>query len=326
MLTRLRSILHPDAYHGHHETGPFFEGWYFKLVNAAEDERWCIIPGVYLGRNPADTHAFIQVMNGVTGESIYQPFDYSQFSSAVGQFEVHLGENRFTPQHIHLDLSNPTMTVKGDLMLNGVTPWPVTLASPGIMGWYAWIPGMECYHGVVSLYHTLQGTLEINQRGIDFSGGVGYTEKDWGQAFPKAWVWMQTNHFKHPGVCLTASAAIIPWRKHAFNGFIAGLWLDGVLYRFATYTGATLEEVTVTDQQAHMVVSNRSQRLELTAVRADGGILQAPTTHQMDRRIIETLSAQVQVRLLERSGSRWNERFTDTGQYAGLEVMGRLDS
>jgi hypothetical protein len=38
------------------------------------------------------------------------------------------------------------------------------------MGWYAWVPRMECYHGVLSFSHPLQGTLTLNGKVMDFSG------------------------------------------------------------------------------------------------------------------------------------------------------------
>ena len=75
---------------------------------------------------------------------------------------------------------------------------------------------MECYHGVLSFDHAIHGALAVNGREHDFGRGRGYIEKDWGQAFPAAWVWFQTNHFSEPGVCLTASVAIIPWVGRAF--------------------------------------------------------------------------------------------------------------
>ena len=97
------------------------------------------------------------------------------------------------------------------------------------------------------------------------------------------------------------------------------------LHRFATYTGAHFEEYTVSDHTVHAVLSDRSTRLEVTASRPDGGILRAPTLTQMDRRITETLSAQVQVKLSHRQGSRWPVDFDDTGRHAGLEVNGKLN-
>jgi tocopherol cyclase len=325
MRNYIYSTLHPALYHGNHKTGPFFEGWYFKLIDAGQHKRWCIIPGVYIGKNPADSHAFIQVMDGVSGQSSYQVFDFPAFSSRQDRFEVNLDKNCFSSSGIRLDISRPELNLHGELTFGNVTPWPVTLLSPGIMGWYAWVPGMECYHGVVSLDHSLQGVLEINGEQVDFSGGRGYTEKDWGKSFPRAWVWMQTNHFRQPGSSLTFSAAIIPWGKSSFDGFIVGFLTEGRLHRFATYTGAHFEEYSASDTGVHAVLSDRSRRLEVTATRAEGGILRAPTLAQMDRRITETLSAQVQVKLSHRQGRRWPVDFDDTGLHAGLEVNGKLN-
>jgi len=321
----IQSVLHPEAYHGFGKKGPFFEGWYFKLIDPSAEQRWCIIPGVYISQNQADSHAFIQVMNGVTGQSIYQSYDFPAFQTKTGKFEVQIADNLFTANRIRLNIPHPELQIAGELRFEGIIPWPVTLVSPGIMGWYGWVPGMECYHGVVSMNHRIKGWLEINHEKIDFSGGLGYIEKDWGKSFPKAWVWMQTNHFAQPDTSLTASAAIIPWGKRTFDGIIAGLWTGGNLYRFATYTGARLEEYALSDTEARLVFVDRAQRLELTARRVQGGLLQAPTVTQMDRRIMETISAQVDVKLLRRKGKAWNSVFEGTGKCAGLEVTGRLN-
>ena len=63
------------------------------------------------------------------------------------------------------------------------------------MGPYTFAPFMECYHGVLSFDHTIAGSLAVDGQELDFTGGHGYIEKDWGQAFPKAWIWTQSNHF-----------------------------------------------------------------------------------------------------------------------------------
>ena len=117
------------------------------------------------------------------------------------------------------------------------------------MGWYAWVPKMECYHGVLGFDHQITGSLEFNGTELDFTNGRGYIEKDWGVAFPEGYVWMQSNHFNRPRVCLTASIAMIPWLGSAFRGFIVGLWIDRQLYRFATYTGAKTDLIEITDRE-----------------------------------------------------------------------------
>ena len=189
------------------------------------------------------------------------------------------------------------------------------------MGWYAWMPAMECYHGVLSFDHAIEGALTLNGLAHDFSGGRGYIEKDWGQAFPAAWVWFQTNHFPEPAVCLTASVAIIPWIGRAFPGFIIGLWRAGHLYRFATYTGARIEKLRVSDDQVLWAVRNRQHRLEMTATRAAGGLLLGPTREDMGKRVNETLSAAVDVRLSTLAGATL---FAGQGRHAGLEAHGDL--
>ncbi len=320
----LRTTLRPDAYHGHGKRPPFFEGWYFKLVDAAEEQRYAIIPGVFLSHTAAEQHAFVQVLDGATGHATYHRFPFEQFSSARGVLDVRIGPNHFTAGAVHLDLDGEGQTVRGDLRFDGVTPWPVTLASPGIMGWYAWVPFMECYHGVVSLDHTIQGALQVNGRTVDLERGRGYTEKDWGRSFPDAWVWFQSNHFGRPGTCLTASVAIIPWIRRSFPGFIVGLWHEQRLYRWATYTGARTEHLSIGDERVEWVVRDRRFRLEMEATRAQGGLLRAPTTAGMSRRIAETLDATVGVQLSALEGGQARPVFAATGRHAGLEADGAL--
>lgn len=320
MFRRLRTTMNPAWYQGVGRERPYFEGWYFKLIDAATQQRYAIIPGLFKSGDP---HAFIQVLDGQTGTAHYHRFAPEMFWAAENRFEVRIGGNRFAADGLTLALDTPEQTLRGDVRLGGLRPWPVTPAAPGIMGWYAWVPTMECYHGVVSLDHALHGVLEMDGRTVDFGGGRGYIEKDWGQSFPQAWVWMQTNHFEQPGVCLTGSIAIIPWRRASFNGFIAGLWVDGRLYRFATYTGAKVADLVVTDDAVEWVLRDKTRRLSILARRGAAskyGLLKGPTTVEMGKRVEETLTATVAVRLSELADGRVREVFAGEGACAGLEV------
>jgi hypothetical protein len=321
MRRYIQTALHPERYHGHRKQPPFFEGWYYKLISADESRRLAVIPGIFLSRERDKHHAFVQVLDGVTGASAYFTYPPEHFAAAEDAFDVRIGPNHFRADQIHLELPDGDLSLRGDLRFENLSPWPVTLAAPGIMGWYGWLNFMECYHGVVSLDHAIQGSLKQNGAALDFSGGRGYIEKDWGQSFPSAWVWMQTNHFEQPGTCLTASIAVIPFIGRSFPGFIIGVWHDRQLYRLAKYTGAVVEKLAVTDDHVDWVVTDRELRLEMRAARVEGGLLHGPTREEMHKRVEETLNATVEISLSRRSGERIVH---GVGRNAGLEVQADL--
>jgi tocopherol cyclase len=318
MKNFFRSTLNPDMYHGHSRSAPFFEGWYFKLVNADETQRWAIIPGIFLGENG---HAFIQVLHGNSAQSRYHRYSISEFWASSEDFDIKIGENHFSRHQISLNIDDSLGYASGAVQFEGTTPWPVSLISPGIMGWYAWAPRMECYHGVLSLDHRLRGTLSIDEDEIDFTNGRGYIEKDWGQNFPQSYIWFQGNHFTTEGTSLTASVAIIPWLGKAFRGFILGFWHLGILHRFATYNNAKIETLSVDDERVYWRVGNHSHQLEMTATRAEGGLLHEPTRSNMLQRVEETMTANLEVRLLDVKGKII---FHQKSRNAALEVQGDL--
>lgn len=320
----LSETLHPERYHGHGRRPPFFEGWYFKLIDRSTQHRYAVIPGIFLSHDPAMQHAFIQVLDGVTGQTSYHRYPADQFWAAQDDFDVRIGSNRFTLQEMALQLDAHEQAMSGIVRFAGLAPWPVTLTAPGIMGWYAWVPLMECYHGVLSLDHELQGEITVNGQAVDLTGGRGYIEKDWGPSFPAAWVWFQTNHFGYPGTSITASIAVIPWLGSAFRGFIIGLWHEGVLHRFASYTGARVESLAVEEHQVHWVVRSRQRRLEMLAQRTQAGLLKGPSKSDMGVRVPETLQASVAVRLSTLGGGKERSLFEGTGQCGGLEVAGDI--
>jgi tocopherol cyclase len=322
MFANLRAVWQPAMYHGHGKRRNFFEGWYFKFVDAAEQHVQAVIPGVFLGQTPDTSHAFVQVLDGLSGQSTYHRYRLDQFHASQKEFDVHVGPNHFRADCLSLDIADPDWTLRGELSFDGICPWPVTFTSPGIMGPYAFVPFMECYHGVVSLDHAVRGRLELNGEPVDFSGGRGYLEKDWGQAFPQAWIWSQSNHFERAGTCLSVSVATIPWLGSSFRGFIIGLWHDRQLYRFATYTGAKIKSLRLTDTRVKLRVADKRHQLDIEASRSEGGLLHAPYRTEMLQRITESLTATIEVRLIDRRSGR--EIFSGPGRHAGLEINGEI--
>lgn len=317
------AALHPAGYHGHGKTPPFFEGWYIKLVDAREERRFAIIPGIFLARG--DRHAFVQVLDGLSGEASYHPYAEGAFSASPRGFEVNVGGNVFSERGVRLAIADGARPISGEVSFHGLSPWPVTPASPGAMGPLGWLPFLECSHGVLSFDHALTGALTVGSETIDFTGGRGYIEKDWGEAFPSAYVWQNSNHFEAQGggsASLMASIAVIP-SVVPLRGFIVGLARIGSLDTFATYTGARVEKLAVTDEHVEWVVRGSGKRIEMLATRAPGTVLRGPVRDEMRPHVEETMKATVAVKL---SSTRSGEvLFRGVGRCAGLEVHGDIE-
>ena len=195
------------------------------------------------------------------------------------------------------------------------------LGAPGIMGWYSFVPLMECYHGVVSLNHQLEGKLSVYGQETSFSGGKGYVEKDWGRSFPSSWIWTQTNHFDttYP-VSFMASIARIPWLGSHFIGYIVGFYFQDQLYRFATYTGAKMKAY-LDGQMVHLSFKGKGYRLEARAEKAEGGNLISPISGNMTGKVNESMQARVHLDFYLRD----QLVFSGIGRNAGLEVAGPVE-
>ena len=80
----------------------------------------------------------------------------------------------FSSQGCHIELPG----ISGEIVYGPLTP----LCSD-IMGPFRFFP-MECRHGVLSMAHTLQGSVRMDGYVHSFEGGLGYVEKDSGTSFP----------------------------------------------------------------------------------------------------------------------------------------------
>jgi hypothetical protein len=326
MLEYIRNLYSPERFHFHHRLqrgGGYFEGWYFKLVDAQGAQPYAIIPGVFLG---TDGHAFIQVLDGRSGTACYHRFPLEAFRASRQDFVVEIGDSRFSSEGIDLAIdveqTSAGQRVRGSLRFSPWHPWPVSLGSPGVMGPYSFVPFMECNHGILSLDHAVSGVLAVDGRETSYDGGRGYSEKDWGRAFPSGYVWTQSNHFERDGISITASVARIPWLTGAFRGFLVGLLLDGELHRFTTYTGAEIESLTIDDSHLHLRLRDRVHRLEIDARKEEGGVLHAPYGHRMIERVAETMTSEVELRLSALGTN--TTLYEGRGRHACLEVQGDL--
>lgn len=313
MKNPLYKLYHPEIFQGHTSKQKYFEGYYYKLVSADERHAIAVIPGIAI-YDETDRHAFIQLIDGVGQVTSYHRFPLDQFAADARELNIQIRRNQFSKNRLSLDLPE----LKGDIRIIDTTPLVSSMFNPGIMGWYSFMPSMQCYHGIVSLHHRLEGMTTGSLGEIDWGKGTGYIEKDWGTSFPKCWIWLHSNNFDHTTpASLMASVAHIPWLGRYFPGFIVVLLADGVEYRFATYNGSRMK-CSVLEDRVVMEFKRKDLHLSLQAFRGPTAVLRSPITGQMTGKVNESLQATVEV-VLTRSGTTiW----TSTGSTAGLEVAG----
>ncbi|HEY5557230.1 tocopherol cyclase family protein [Acetobacterium sp.] len=320
----MSNVWKPEAFQGKGKKENYFEGWYFKSVSKDEKTAYAVILGISVSRNKTISHSFVMLVDAAKQKLYYFQYPISEFWGNTKKFEVKIGRNYFSLESIKLDMDDGKDKIKADLKIANIYPWPVALLSPGTMGWYAFVPMMECYHATASFDHSIEGHFDVNGIITDFTGGKGYLEKDWGRSMPSSWIWMQTNHFDEDGVSLFGSIAKIPWLGSFFTGFIFGFYYKKHIYRFATYTGAEIQKLNVSPGRIEIIVKDKKYTLEISADRTEGIDLPAPKLGEMTAKVNESLKSKILVRFY-RKGPNGNELlFSGVGRSAGLEFVGNI--
>jgi hypothetical protein len=314
-------IWRPETFQGRNQKKHYFEGWYFKLIDQQRKTVLAIIPGISIGENLADAHAFVQVIDAVKGQTEYYRFAFEDFHADEREFFVQIGENTFSNQGVKVDLRNENTSLSGELRFTDIDAYPKSFFHPGIMGPFSFVPGMECYHGVVNIRHTIRGGLNRNGTHLDMTGGEGYLEKDWGRSFPKAWIWVQANHFEEAGASFLFSVARIPWLGTSFTGLIAFLRTKRGFETFATYNGGKIRSIQLEENRLDITLTNAKHILHFSTNIPGGGMLKAPKNGLMSREIEESITATTTLQLLHRNGEVF---FRGTSEWTGIEIAGGL--
>ena len=320
----LNKIRYPILFQGRNKDNEYFEGWYYKQVSQDEKTAISFIPGVSFVHD--DAHSFIQYIyvsldenNGKIIKTGYFKYPVGDFICNDNPFVLRVANNTFTESEISVKLTDHSINVEGTLKLSSFVSIKKSILTPNIMGFFAYFPKMECYHGIVSMNHILHGSLRINNQEIDFNNGKGYIEKDWGTSFPKRYIWIQCNNFKNKNTSVFCSAADIPFMKRGFRGYICNLVIDNKEYRFATYNNSKLNIESVTDRKIALSFENSKAKLRIEASLENTGELIAPQRGKMQGIVKEGLSGEVVIYLYNKENEIIYE---DAGTMAGIENLG----
>ena len=123
---------------------------------------------------------------------------------------------------------------------------------------------------------------------------------------------------RHPGIM--GPFGILPFLGLAFPGFFAYFTdFNGITRRFATYNHSRLVKWAVDQNKGTCTgeLKGPSGVLSFTARMAGGGRLRAPVDGLMDREIVESITAEVWLRLSDRLGEIL---FESVSSEAGMEI------
>lgn len=248
-----------------------FEGWYFK--HQAGDDVMAFIPG------KAKSGAFIQVL--LKDASL----QYDMPALRADQAGIHVGRCLFSARGCRIELPG----IQGEINYGALTP----LASD-IMGPFRYLP-MQCRHGVISMAHSLTGSVQIGRKTHLFDGGTGYIEKDSGVSFPRSYLWLQCNDFSQP-CAIMLSVAHIPFGCTHFTGCICAVICEGKEYRLATYKGVAIKAAGA----RHIRLEQGRLTLDVAVhARQEGHPLRSPAGGKMSGIIRESCNAQIRAVLYD---------------------------
>lgn len=309
-------IRHPFQQQGSLKKRNYFEGWYYKQVHLDQDKTISFITGFSTAK--ADPHSFIQVIQSNPLTTAYFRFPLEAFVADGQSYAI--GKNRFSLNELEVHLESESLTIDGILRYTDHRFLDASLYTPNIMGPFAYVPNMECNHGVVSMSHQVNGTLILNHKPYHFVNEDGYLEKDWGTSFPKRYIWIQGNHFKETKGSFMASIAHIPFGAFAFQGIIAQLDLGSKRYRFATYNGTKLISMTKTSDGFTFDLRKGSTTLTVIAHMPVSGSLKSPKQGAMSQTIKEGLGGSIE--LILKIKGQTEQRFSS--DHCGIELEGYL--
>jgi len=316
-----KHLIDPDLYHGWNKKNNFFEGWYFKIVTADKKQSFAFIPGLFLGKTENESHSFVQLINGTDVFYKYKRFPSKDFNTSHNRFSVSIRENYFSLDRIQLNINDPDFSVEGTLKFKNVLKWPDTQLNPGSMGFYNFIPSLQCYSQVCAMDMDLQGNLNINGKIIHFDGGKGYIEKNWGKAFPYSWIWIQSNSFSSSKTSLSCSLAHIPFSFFSFRGFLIGLYVHGKFYSFTTMNRSRINikqdhfDINIQVENSKYILYMKTRTGPSTFI-----LLNGPRDGKMIPLVQENLQGKVTTTLLQKKPNKII--FQEEGLRAGIEYGG----
>ena len=291
-----------------------FENWYFKLVDSKKENTLGILVGVQTSRQGDEV--FIQVIGSEINDNICVNYPLQSVKSK--ETEIQIGDNYLGLQQMTLDIQKEGFKLKGEIIFSNHKEIKQSLWIPGLMGPYKYLPFLESYHEVVSLQHTLMGSLWINDKQINFNEGKGYIEKDWGKAFPNVWLWAQCNHFKRQDMALMIGVARLPIFFDYYTCFAIPIYYKDQLEIFSNYNGGHIAKLYRYKGYVHLIVTQKNKILDIKIYGSDEISCVPSRSSHMIRDVHACDTAKIEISITENGKTV----FEEIGTLCELEMGG----
>lgn len=254
----------------------FFEGWYIK--NSDGKNVIAFIPSYHVD-NAGVLNASLQI---ISNDSVYS-FRYAgnEFTFLKKPFFVKIGDSEFTDKGITVRAVNADTVIEADLTFGTLIP-----PKYDVMGPFSTFLMPNCRHSVLSLSHTVNGTIKINNKKYSFDNAKGYIESDSGRSFPEKYLWTQC---ETDAASVMLSIATVKTLSIKFLGTICIILYRGKEHRLASYLGA---KVIFFDEKTAIIKQGKCS-LTVNLLCAHPHNLDAPVDGLMKRIIKESPAATV---------------------------------
>ncbi len=286
-----------------------FQGWYFKQQTA--EESFAVIAAIH------EEKASIQI---ITKEASYVfdfNEDYEMITHKKSLPRVRIGNNYFSHYGFTLNIEKGEVQVRARIKY-----YNSHIPKHSMMGPLKHVHCTPCIHEVFHISNIAVGKFAIKNGttkyrcNLDY--GKGYIEGDKGNSFPNKYLWTHCSFADDNLKSITTAVAGLSigiGQKLAlldFTGCTCMFIYKNKEYHIATYLGAKiriLKEDLVLIQQGNL-------HLEIIVVNpGTSNTLKAPVNGVMERTIVESVSATIRYRLLNRN----KVVFDVVGNNAGYE-------
>jgi len=233
--------------------------------------------------------------------------DINEFFYQRKPFSINIGPNYFSLDKLVLNIEE--INLVGKIRMGNLTPIKKSIYSPNIMGPYAYIPFLECYHGIISLHHKIDGNIVLGEKNIIFDNGCGYIENDWGTSFPREYIWIHACNIEDNDTFFL-SLAHIPLFNFSFTGLISILYIGDLEYRFATYNFSKIKKIKKDDNNYYIEISQNKYLLSLYLTLNTSKSLASPNKGEMIGTIRESLDSSLEIILRKKNKIIYNKKFS----------------